>query len=352
MARFLRRLYVYAALIIMLAVVLVMWMAGGIQGPRRFAGSMRQLPPGPGGQYRPDPFPDRLTVVVWNLGWAYGDGSHGSGGPKPPSHFERTLDRMGRVLAAAEPDLVLLQEVDFDSARSHGIDQAERLARQSGLPFIAPALSWSANYVPFPYWPPSHHYGSMLSGSAVLSRFPIRRHVVELMPKPTGNPWWYNLFYPFRYAQVVDVETPGEKIAVVNVHLEAFQADARLNQAYRVREILEGETTAPVVFGGDLNSPPPESPQRHGYADEPHRDFRSDDTVEILRGTKAVADTLAATTFTSTPSDWFTFPAVAPNRKLDYVFASDRFEVVSVRVMREAGEASDHLPILAELRLK
>ena len=350
MKRF-RRLFVFFALALALAIVGLMWMAGGVQGPRSYTASVRRLPPGPGGKVRPDPKPEILTVVVWNMAWAYGMGADGTGGAKPPAHFGRTLDSMGRLLARMNPDLVLLQEVDFASDRSHRTNQAERLARQCGLSYIAPAVSWAANYVPFPYWPPADHFGHMMSGGAVLSRYPLGRNNVELLQKPTRNPWWYNLFYLFRYVQQVEVEAPMGALTVVNAHLEAYDPDNRLNQAHRVREILEGADSA-IVFGGDLNSPPPESPQRHGYADEPDTDHRSDDTVQIVRSAKTVIDTVSPGTFTSTPSAWFTFPSVAPNRKLDYLFTSDRFEVVSVRVLSEAGDLSDHLPLVAELRLK
>lgn len=331
---------------------LIVWMAGGVQGPHTFEASTRTLPAVPGPGRGADGESTVLRIVVWNIAWAYGLGSEGSGGRKPTAHFERTLDRMGRTLAALKPDLVLLQEIDFGSDRSHGTDQAERLARQCGLRHIASAQTWSANYVPFPYWPPSDHFGKMSSGGAVLSRYPLGDHRVELLPKPTANPWWYNLFYLFRYLQQVKVDHPHAPIQIVNAHLEAFDGANRINQAYRAREVVDGLEMPHLVFGGDMNAVPPESPVRHGYPDEPEQDNRDDETIATLRGSRRVQDTLPVETFTSTPSDWFTFPANAPNRKLDYIFVSDAFEVVSTRVVHEADDASDHLPVFAEVRFK
>ncbi len=332
--------------------MLIIWMAGGVQGPRTFDGTVRKIPSRPAGPDGYVPDPEVLTVVVWNLSWAYGWMSDGRGGAKPLAHFERNLDTMGRVLAAAKPDLVLLQEADFASTRSHNMDQAERLARQCGLSYIAPAETWSANYIPFPYWPPANQFGRMSSGGAVLSRYPLHHPVVELLPKPTDNPWWYNLFYLFRYLQRVEVEHPAGVIQVVNAHLEAWDEANRLNQAYRARALLDDFSSTRVIFGGDMNAVPPESPQRHGYADQPQTDNRHDETIKVLRSANNVTDTVAPNTLTSTPSAWFTFPSHAPNRKLDYIFTGDSFTVESIRVMTEAGDVSDHLPLIAKLRIK
>ena len=40
-----------------------------------------------------------------------------------------------------------------------------------------------------------------------------------------------------------------------------------------------------------------------------------------------------------------------PDRKIDYVFVGGPVEVLDARVMREHAEISDHLPVLARLRI-
>ena len=42
-------------------------------------------------------------------------------------------ERVAEVIAAADPDIVALQEVDVRRARTGGIDQAEVLARELGM---------------------------------------------------------------------------------------------------------------------------------------------------------------------------------------------------------------------------
>ena len=96
-------------------------MAGGVQGPRADSRApSRACLQGPDCQARRDPAADAetLTVVIWNIAWAYGIGfSDGKGGPKArPLTSKEASTRMGRLFAkAVNPDLILLQEVDFES---------------------------------------------------------------------------------------------------------------------------------------------------------------------------------------------------------------------------------------------
>ena len=58
----------------------------------------------------------------------------------------------------------------------------------------------------------------------------------------------------------------------------------------------------------------------------------------------------AAARLAGDPAD--TFPALAPDRRIDYVFVrpKDRWRVISATVVEETV-ASDHLPVLVELEL-
>ena len=50
------------------------------------------------------------------------------------------------------------------------------------------AVNWDKRYVPFPYWPPVVHFGEMLSGQGVLSKFPILMNKKIVLQKPEENP--------------------------------------------------------------------------------------------------------------------------------------------------------------------
>ncbi|MBK8009922.1 MAG: endonuclease/exonuclease/phosphatase family protein [Deltaproteobacteria bacterium] len=354
-----------------LCVGIVLWMAGGIQSPKTLTDPPRSSSSANAGaptaadtntntntntNTSTDADAERRTIVTWNIAWGYGWGSEGSGGRLEPEHFARSIEAMAAFLRSVNADIVLLQEVDFDSTRSGHVDQLASLSEKTGLMYSARAVSWQANWVPFPYWPPSNHFGAMSSGGAVLSRYPITSNEVTLLPKPAKNPFWYNLFYLFRYVQRVEVSSGQHTIRIYNAHLEAFDLGNRERQAVVLSERVRKESMGYTILGGDFNSVPPEATVRSGYPDEPETNHEADTTIATLRQA-GLNDTMPETLGGPGhhPSDeeaYFTFPSHQPNRKLDYVLASPSFEVVSARVGREAGKVSDHLPLVVELRLR
>lgn len=337
-----RRVLTGLLLLIATTIFGVMWMAGGVQSPRRFPNLVEHL----SGEAKTST--SGLSVVSWNIAWGYGWGSEGSGGAKERAHFDRSIAAVAEILKKVDADVVLLQEVDFRSTRSHKIDQARTLAAQAGYPFVVRAESWRANWVPFPYWPIQDHFGRMSSGGAILSRYPLSDAEVVLFEKPGNNPFWYNLFYLFRYAQTARAILPGRTVTLVNTHLEAFDRENREAQARELSaQIRPAARQGSVIVGGDLNSVPPESTVKSGYEDEPESSHEDERTVSILRSTPGLADALSVESFLRAEEAAFTFPAHAPNRKLDFVFGSEDLEVLETRVVREAGTISDHLPIFA-----
>lgn len=342
-----RAVLVAFVLLTLLAAVVILWMAGGVQRPKVTLPPVVQLP----GVPTSTGTAARLTVLTWNIAWAYGWGSEGSGGARPADDFRRTLEEMGRVLARLAPDVVLLQEVDFDASRSHHMDQAEALARAAGLPWVAKGVSWEASWVPFPFWPPEDQFGQLRSGGAILSRYPIVAHRMETVQKPKSNPWWYNLFYLFRYHQQATLDTPLGEVVVFNVHTEAFDRENRVRHARLLAERLASELTPLTVVGGDFNTVLPEATVRRNYPDEPETSHVDDPTLELIRGVDGLVDTVAGETYLKNEEAWFTFPAHDPNRKLDYLLHGAGFDLIEVEVPRAlAGDLSDHLPVVARLR--
>lgn len=304
--------------------------------PERFGGAAADRPPAAR--------PARLRVVSWNV--AYGRGRKDDAGDlRSAETIRANLAGIARVLRDLRADVVALQEVDFDSARTHGIDQLAWLAREAGYPWAARVETWNCRYVPFPYWPPSQHYGRMRSGQAVLSRFPIRANVRHLLPQPP-NPFWYNWFYLHRALQHVELELGGGAVLdVVNVHTEAFHQGNREQHADRVVRFVRGLPDRPRLLLGDFNAIPPEALLRRDFPDEPETDMTTDRTIATLRGL-GLAEALDVD---APRADSFTFPADVPNRRLDYLWFSPTLRRIEGRVAREAGPLSDHLPVVVEL---
>lgn len=334
---------------------LIVWMAGGVQSARTFAEPVRVVGSAPADLV--ETRTGTITVVVWNIAWGYGWGSEGNGLAKPASHFEASIKKLGAQLAALGADIALIQEIDFGADRSGNFDQAMVLAELAKLPFVAPAPSWSANYIPFPYWPPKEHFGRMSSGGAILSRFPIEINSVQLLEKPSEYPFYYNLFYLFRYLQHAQIRIGTETVQVYNTHLEAFKERNRVEQAQVVEKILAREGAAGVMFGGDFNAVPAEATQKSNYADERAPGMtptahETDDTVKIIRGIENLHDAFPPERYSAAENQYFTFPSHAPNRKLDHFFFGDHFELIDARVAKEVGNTSDHLPLVIRLRFK
>ena len=257
------------------------------------------------------------------------------------------LRQIAEIIRHARADLVFLQEVDFESKRSHRIHQARVLRELLDFPFLAEAESWKANYVPYPYWPPQRHFGRMRSGSAVLSRFPIKSHTLETLPKARGTSILHRAFSPFRYFQRVELEFQKRSLVWANVHLEAFDAEARTQQA----AILAGRITQERWDGiaGDFNALPVSETERGPFLEPYPDDYRTDQTSKLMdlwatEGWKDVSGEAMAS------ERWRTFPTPRADRRLDYVFVrEDRAKVREARVLTEAGGISDHFPIITEL---
>ena len=198
--------------------------------------------------------PDAITVVSYNIGYASGLKNNL---PVFLSKAEvlQNLDAMIATLKTLKPDLLFLQEVDFNSARTYGINQMEYLARGLETPYAAYVVTWNKRYVPWPYWPPKTHFGRMLSGQAVLSRFPILQQETVPFPKPKSNPFWYNWFYLNRILQNISVQARGHVWHVWNAHLEAFDAPTRAEQVLKLADHIHQEKGT-LLAVGDYNEDP------------------------------------------------------------------------------------------------
>jgi endonuclease/exonuclease/phosphatase family metal-dependent hydrolase len=248
----------------------------------------------PAGQEKEGKKPVRLRVLSYNI-------HHGEGLDK-----KIDLERLARVIRAAEPDLVALQEVDRNTKRSGGVDQPRELGRLTGLKEI-----FERN-IPFQ----GGDYGN-----AVLTRLPVKRHRNHALPS----------FYKGEQRGVLEVElaAPGTDAAFVFLatHLDYRPKDEeRLASVKFIEDLLRNRAEVPVVLAGDLNAQPDSAVLKA---------FRQGWHVT------GVSDKL------------FTFPAEKPTRQIDYVLVrpARRWHVVEVRVLDEPV-ASDHRPILAVLELR
>ena len=214
------------------------------------------------------------------------------------------LIRQAEVIKSCSPDLVALQEVDDQTERTGRVDQTARLAELTGLQgrFVHQIDFEGGRY-----------------GQAILSKFPISDVTLHWLP---GMPDRER-----RIAGAVVVQANDLKLTFVTTHLhhnnETFrqQQSVQLNQVFlKTADML----CLPIILAGDLNATPDSQPLR------------------ILRQEWQSAS--------EGQEEMLTFPAVKPERQLDYILTrpKDRIAIRAVKVIDE-HVASDHCPLFAEV---
>jgi endonuclease/exonuclease/phosphatase family metal-dependent hydrolase len=231
---------------------------------------------------------ERLRVMTYNI--RHGRGSDG----------RVELDRIADVIAAEDPDVVALQEVDVLRTRSGGVDQAERLAARLGMtPSFAPCISTG-----------DEHYGiATLTRKPLAATRQLRLPPTEASRRRRWEP---------RSALATRLTWAGRTVEVLNTHLSLLRSERRLQTA----ALLEDVAGIPddVIVCGDLNCTPRSAPYRALCG--PLRD--------IGAGGRS-------------------WPSALPFVRLDHLLYRGALDVTHAAIVRsrDARRASDHLPLVA-----
>lgn len=340
-----KKTWLLAAVSVLALLGLFLWWAIGTALPRESELAVSRHP-----EFQEAAPKTRISVASYNI--AYGQGVKEIPTDwRDEAYTRKKLAEVGNVVKRLNADVLLLQEVDINSNRSHHINQAEYLVVQGKYPYSACAVVWEKNYVPFPFWPIEHHLGEVKTANCVLSKYPLSWHKRIIFDKPASNPFWYNWGYLDRGAHRLDLKIGDQTLTVVNLHLEAFEQEAREKQARFLGKWIK-DIKGPIVVGGDFNSIPREASKKAGFIDEPQTSFATDQTIEhVKKGLKEFNEALQASPCQTNEAQCHTFPADAPTRRLDYIFTSHGAQINGGRVFQEAGDASDHLPVVVELDL-
>ncbi len=249
---------------------------------------------------------DTFTVMTYDLGHL--------AGPEPSAptpdrlfsvHMSETID----LIQQADPDVIGFQSVDFGAARSGNVHQLDTIATRLDFAAAGQAIGWNDRYLP------AAQTGPVVSGQAILSRFPLRRHVRRELA-PSSSPFWSDWFSPQSLMQVTAVDIGGWPLIVMNVHLRAPDVSVREEQARLVNQFYSrlARRGFPIVLLGSFNSVMPAVPPTPS----------KDDTMELLlRGTD-LQPALSAEGARLTGRTVATYPAPDPTRKFDYIFYRPR----------------------------
>ncbi|MBR4711681.1 MAG: endonuclease/exonuclease/phosphatase family protein [Clostridia bacterium] len=200
-----------------------------------------------------------VTVVSWNIGYgALGDNADFfmDGGKMVQTADEarvrQNLKGITDFLQSEDPDVVLLQEIDANSARSHGID--ERAAVSEALPgrTSAFAYNFSSLFVPYPMPPIGH----VESGLYTMSRAPVREAARISLPCPFSWPIRTVNLKRCLLVTRIPVEGSEHELVMVNLHLEAYDSgEGKAAQTKQLASFLAAEAAKGnwVIAGGDFN---------------------------------------------------------------------------------------------------
>ena len=280
---------------------------------------------------------DTLSIVTYNIGFLSGMANN------EPVQTEEGFYAGNQANAVTlfqeiKPSIMGFQEIDFASKRSYYYNQLDSLGHKLGFGYGAKSVNWDKGYVPFPYWPPAVHYGKMLSGQGVLSRFPILSNERIVLERP-DNPWYYDRFYIDRLIQVVHLDLGEDTLVVMNIHLEAWNEETRRNQAKVVldtyREYVQDH---PVILLGDFNDEPAYDPM----------EGEAPSIMELFENEPRMTSAITKEEYMVSPDQYHTFDSSEPVYMIDYIFYSDQIQKISSRVLNEAGTISDHLPVYLE----
>jgi len=236
---------------------------------------------------------NELKIMSYNI--------HIGNPPSKPGLID--MDAIIKVIQTEDPDLISLQEVDVNTARSGKIDQAEIIARKLGMNF---------------YFAKTIDHDGGDYGVAILSKFPIsetKTHRLTTVAGSGGEP---------RVIATARIQLKnGKYIRFGATHLDHLKNP--VNREVQIEEInkIASDEKLPFIIAGDLNAV-------------------TESTV-----IQKLDQVFMRTCSTCEP----TFPEVKPNRTIDFIAfkKSDSFSVISHRVIQE-HYASDHLPVVALLR--
>lgn len=237
--------------------------------------------------------PATFRVMTYNI-------HHGEG-------LDRKVDlaRIAAVIREARADLVALQEVDRGVERTQRRDLPAELAQLTGFTAV-----FENNF----------HYQGGEYGNAILSRFPVRR----------SRNTHYRMLRPGEQRGVLQavIDVRGREILLLNTHLDFRPGDEeRLQNVDELAALVAAAGTMPVLLAGDFNATPDSRTAAKVRA------FLRDTWAEVGQG------------------PGLTIPVRQPTKRIDYLwFTPNGLQPLGADVPR--SEASDHLPVVAEFRLR
>lgn len=217
-----------------------------------------------------------------------------------------TMQQIGEYIASQTPDIVALQECDWDTQRSIA-------PHQNGVKFVNELAYWSGM---FGLYGKSIDFAGGYYGIGLLSRYPILRSERVLLPNDGMTEQ--------RSMLIADIELPsGKVVTFVCTHLEVKSSEMRQEQVRFINKYLKGIKNQ-IILCGDMNAEP--------------------DSQEMQ---------LLAKAWKNLTDNDLTFSTMKPQTKIDYIWSKPlaQVELLSTRACTEV-KLSDHFPVVSEFVIR
>ena len=310
-----RSLLALVAMILLVLIIPYLW--SRMASPwRQVAIHASQVVPAPGE-------PERIRIVTYNIAHGRGQAqSNWQGGSQ--REREQRLKEISELLRDIDADIVVLNEVDFDSSWSYHVNQARYLAEHAG----------------YPYWVEQRNLDFRVAiwtwrfGNAILSRYALSEAQVIDVPALSQSE---AIFVGSKRCVLCRVQGPHRPFRIIGAHLSHRSESTRAKSARMIVDLVTG-SPIPTVIAGDLNSTPAGFPQHQTDPHEGNALSIIDESSDFQR--RPVEPP-------STP-DGFTFDTSDPKSIIDWILPTQDWEIVNYDVI--ASRLSDHRPVVVDLR--
>jgi len=319
----------------------------------------------------PTESPDTITIATWNIKFGGGriDFFFDCYGDKVLMTEDEVISNLKGVvnkITQINPDILYLQEVDIDSKRSAYVDQLQWILDHSDLNYAYYGSQWKSDYVP------SDGIGRMNSGSAILSKYPLKdakRIPLDLIDEQSGI---VQYFYLRRNILRATVTINKKDVVAVTTHTSAYSVDdTRLKQLKQIKTEVDNinSTGQKFILGGDFNSIPPNSKVYEKFDDgacddDPNfaaQSFKDElDFMSMFINNYEAA--ISQTNYDANNALYYSFTSDKNgfwNRKLDYLYTNGDFVDNSGLVHQDYASGgmatmplSDHAPVTVKYILK
>ena len=197
------------------------------------------------------------NIVTYNIGFGAYEDDYGffmDGGTQSRAWSKERLDanlkNINNLLVNQNADLYFLQEVDFNSTRTYGVDEREYFT------FEKKSSVFAQNYdSPYLFYPVLNPHGASKSGIMTFSDFAISSAKRVELPVETGFMKLLDLDRCYSKSRVATED--GKELVLYNFHLSAYTSDGTIaaDQLEMILKDIDDEYQKGnyCIAGGDFN---------------------------------------------------------------------------------------------------